>query len=556
MIALPQNVAPLPICRPSLMITGFLGAGKTTFLCALLVTLNRHHIAADVILNDYENAEVDAGTLRENAASVEALAASCACCDGLAPLADLAVTASRSVNDLLIIELNGTADPLPLLESFTLLESMLRFRPRWQVCILDARHFSHREHYDALEKLQLETASHFMLSHMENLSDLDHQLLLTRVRAVNSKASQTTVEAMAASLAQAIARDQCLLLVLPQKSSRQQLIGPDLDPVAILALARRGETSFLRENLPQLISTPRPSYVILNDFMNAEVDSALLREVFLDVHAISANCLCCDSTSSLIDELEKIPRPLNPIVFIEANGTTDPFPLIQLLTLDTALIERIGPAYQITVINESRWQKRLFGWDKKIEHTQAATASHLLTNRSEKASLKQQLRVNADLHALNPHAVRTTVADFISEILSISDDSTATLNPSAPIGHAHHQLALRIDLPPMCEDILGRWLRSFPPEVLRIKGLVRLIDDPTEDACFFQRSDDEWRNPSIIKTFIPNGAEPCAVFIGNGMDETKIRGSLGTLLYQSSPALTPAASGIPFIENFLANRCK
>lgn len=226
MIALPQNVAPLPICRPSLMITGFLGAGKTTFLRALLVALNRHHIAADVILNDYENAEVDAGTLRESAASVEALAASCACCDGLAPLVDLAVAAGRSVNDLLIIELNGTADPLPLQESFTLLESRLRFRPRWQVCVLDARHFSHRENYDPLEKLQLETASHFMLSHVENLSDLDHQLLLTRVRAVNPKASQTTVEAMAASLAQAIARDQRLLLGVPQKSSRQQLIGP------------------------------------------------------------------------------------------------------------------------------------------------------------------------------------------------------------------------------------------------------------------------------------------------------------------------------------------
>ena len=309
-----------------------------------------------------------------------------------------------------------------------------------------------------------------------------------------------------------------------------------------------GKTSFLREIVPQLIDTRRPPYVILNDFMNTEVDSALLREVSPDVHAISANCLCCDSTSSLIDELEKIPRALNPIVFIEANGTTDPFPLIELVTLDTALIERFGPVYQITIINESRWQKRLFSWDRKIERAQAATASHLLTNRSEKASLKQQLRVNKDLHALNPHAVRTTAADFISKILSISGDSTATLNSAAPIGHAHHHLALRLDLPPMSEDILVRWLRSFPPEVLRIKGLVRLIDDPVDDACFFQRTDDEWENPRIIKTFMPEGAEPYAVFIGNGMDETKIRGSLGTFLYQSSPAL-PLSLGRAFLSS-------
>ncbi len=108
----------------------------------------------------------------------------------------------------------------------------------------------------------------------------------------------------------------------------------------------------------------------------------------------------------------------------------------------------------------------------------------------------------------------------------------------------------------MREDILVRWLRSFPPEVLRIKGVTRLIDDPTAEACFFQRTDDELGNPSIIKTFMPESAEPCAVFIGNGMDQTKIRNSLGTFLYQSSTAVLSDSNGIPSFGNFLANRCK
>ena len=317
-----------------------------------------------------------------------------------------------------------------------------------------------------------------------------------------------------------------------------------------------GKTTFLREIIPQLVGSPRPPYVILNDFSNAEVDSALLRQVAPDVNPVSGGCICCDSSTSLIQALESIPTDLDPIVFIEANGTTDPFPLIELLTLDTALIERFGPIYQITVVNESRWQKRLFGWDKKIERAQATTASHLLTNRSEKASVKQQLRVKTDLHSLNPNAVRTTAADFIAELLTISSEPTAALNPAEPIGHAHHHLALRLDLPPMREDILVRWLRSFPPEVLRIKGVVRLIDDPIDDACFFQRTDDEWGNPSIIKTFMPEGAEPCAVFIGNGMDETKIRNSLSTFFYQTSTIVPPASNGIPSIEHFLVSRSK
>jgi G3E family GTPase len=317
-----------------------------------------------------------------------------------------------------------------------------------------------------------------------------------------------------------------------------------------------GKTTFLREIIPQLVGSSRPPYVILNDFSNAEVDSALLREVAPDVTPVSGGCICCDSSTSLIKALEKIPDGLDPIVFIEANGTTDPFPLIELVTLDTALADRFGPVYQITVVNESRWQKRLFSWDKRIERAQAATASHLLTNRSDKASLKQQLRVKTDLQSLNPNAVRTTTTDFIRELLAISKGSTAKLNSAEPIGHAHHHLALRLDLPPMREDILIRWLLSFPPEVLRIKGLVRLLDDPTDNACFFQRTDDEWGNPSLIKTFMPEGADPCAVFIGNGMDETKIRRSLASFHYQPESSAPPSSNGIPSIASFLANRCK
>ncbi len=330
---------------------------------------------------------------------------------------------------------------------------------------------------------------------------------------------------------------------------------PELIPIVIVSgYLGAGKTTFLREIIPQLVGSPRPPYVILNDFSNAEVDSALLRQVAPDVSPISGGCICCDSSTSLIKALEKIPQSLEPIVFIEANGTTDPFPLIELLTLDIALAGRFGPVYQITIVNESRWQKRFFSWDKKIERTQAATASHLFTNRSEKASIKQQARVNTDLHALNPNAVRTTPAEFITELLAISSESTAALNPVEPIGHAHHHLALRFDLPPMREDILVRWLLSFPPEVLRIKGLVRLLDDPTDDACFFQRTDDEWGNPSIIRTFMQEGDEPCAMFIGNGMDEAKIQASLISFIYQSLPTAT--SNGVSNIGDFLAKRCK
>ena len=45
--------------KPFLLITGFLGAGKTTLLKRLLHELNPRNIQADVILNDFSNADID-----------------------------------------------------------------------------------------------------------------------------------------------------------------------------------------------------------------------------------------------------------------------------------------------------------------------------------------------------------------------------------------------------------------------------------------------------------------------------------------------------------------
>ncbi|MBG7607343.1 MAG: GTP-binding protein [Verrucomicrobia bacterium] len=201
MNSLPQNIRTLQTRKPLVVITGFLGAGKTTFLRGLLEATAPYQIKADVILNDYENAYLDSETLRATAASVEPIAASCACCEGMDFLIDLSVSAASSRNELLFIELNGTADPIPLLESFTLLESKLLRAPRWHVCILDARHLGKNTSHRRLRELQLETASHFALSHSETLTSLERSTLYERIRAINPLASETTPELLAAALA-------------------------------------------------------------------------------------------------------------------------------------------------------------------------------------------------------------------------------------------------------------------------------------------------------------------------------------------------------------------
>ena len=187
--------------KPLLFLTGFLGAGKTTLLRGILEESYKLGRVADVILNDFENAEIDAATLPPGAASIAPIAASCACCDSLEALVELCLAAQKSAGDALFIELNGTADPLPLLETFTLLEKKIPFFPRWQVGVVDARHWGKRGDYGPLEARQLETATHWVLTHAEGLTGREIRSLSKQVEALNPHAMRVNAALLAADLA-------------------------------------------------------------------------------------------------------------------------------------------------------------------------------------------------------------------------------------------------------------------------------------------------------------------------------------------------------------------
>ncbi len=201
-------VPPLVSVRPMVLLSGFLGAGKTTFLRECLRILSEKRLRADVILNDRENPEIDCETLRGQGASIAALAGACVCCEGLDELAGLVMQCSETEHDALFVELNGTADPVPLLESFTLLESRFMMRPRWQVCVIDARHWGKREGYSGLEELQLETASQFMISHHDSVGESRLVEVRGAAKVVNPRASETNALALVELLAKAVARNR------------------------------------------------------------------------------------------------------------------------------------------------------------------------------------------------------------------------------------------------------------------------------------------------------------------------------------------------------------
>ncbi len=220
------TLPPLTEVRPMVMLTGFLGAGKTTLLRSTLQELKNYRIDADVILNDRENAELDCETLRDSTSSITALSGGCVCCESLDELASLILATTGSRHDMLFIELNGTGDPLPILESFTLLESRFLLRPRWQVAVIDARNFQKRGRHNGLESLQLETASHYHLTHLEELTAAGKLRLTRHLEAVNPHASATNPTDLAGQISRAVARTRRHTVIPPPASTRTNLPAP------------------------------------------------------------------------------------------------------------------------------------------------------------------------------------------------------------------------------------------------------------------------------------------------------------------------------------------
>lgn len=242
--------------RPMVLLSGFLGAGKTTFLRECLAILADKKLRADVILNDRENPEIDCETLRGQGASIAALAGACVCCEGLDELAGLVSQCSETDHDVLFVELNGTADPIPLLESFTLLESRFMMRPRWQVCVIDARHWSNRGGYSELEELQLETASHFMVSHHDSVGESRLMEVRGAVKAVNPRASETNAVALLELLTQAVARNRGVTVGINEQRRQDDKWSlarvKDVSPRHQLAHEFTGCQILLPEPLPSL----------------------------------------------------------------------------------------------------------------------------------------------------------------------------------------------------------------------------------------------------------------------------------------------------------------
>lgn len=154
-----------------------------------------------MILNDIANAQLDAASINTNhASSIVPLSASCACCESLEELMALCKTASSGKGDLLVLELNGTADPLAIIENFSLLKDSLPFSPMMQICMVDVRKWGNRDQLTPIEKRQMEASSLHFLSYTDLASEDDITRVENHIKDQFPQSQRITKERLAKAL--------------------------------------------------------------------------------------------------------------------------------------------------------------------------------------------------------------------------------------------------------------------------------------------------------------------------------------------------------------------
>ncbi|NLS13793.1 GTP-binding protein [Vibrio sp. SM6] len=130
---------------PTNIITGFLGAGKTTAILNLLQNKPAHENWA-VLVNEFGEVGIDGAMMLESGAMIKEVAGGCMCCTAGVPTS-VALTALLRLNpDRLLIEPTGLGHPHKIL---ALLQSA-QFNPYIEVkatlALLDPRHLSQEKY--------------------------------------------------------------------------------------------------------------------------------------------------------------------------------------------------------------------------------------------------------------------------------------------------------------------------------------------------------------------------------------------------------------------------
>jgi len=189
---------------PTTVVTGFLGAGKTTLVNHFLD--HTRPMRVGIVVNEFGEVGIDGQLIVAEEEAVVEINNGCVCCtvrkDLVKSVGELLARTARPL-ERLIIETSGLADPAPVLQTF-LADPDVREQVELEsvIAVVDARHFSDQLQND-IAREQVVFADRIVVNKTDLVASGDLTSLVTRIRSLNptatidfSQHSQIDVEAV------------------------------------------------------------------------------------------------------------------------------------------------------------------------------------------------------------------------------------------------------------------------------------------------------------------------------------------------------------------------
>jgi len=268
---------------------------------------------------------------------------------------------------------------------------------------------------------------------------------------------------------------------------------------------------------------------IVNELGRIDIDARLLRERSGDVVELAGGCVCHEvrTQEELWEGLGEIIRRSNPdLVVLETTGIAEPGAILEGLSLLPDDRRHVRSAGVITVVDVEVGLEQLERFSEARHQVQEA--DRILLSKLDRSSASLLTSLHEKLQTMNPDAERAAFP-----LGSEGDSALAawmleekTPRSRTPHGHAHaHGQLVAVSVAedvPLVQGPLESFLAQFGPELVRLKGFVRLADESR--PWFLERAGAQTRfaphqgSTSVSRTEL--------VFIGEGLDSAAIRRQL------------------------------
>jgi G3E family GTPase len=167
---------------PVYTISGFLGAGKTTFLNKLLSRLNGS-VNVAIIVNELGEIAIDGRIIDRSDYVLKEITDGCICCTLKAKLVDtLIAIVEDHAPDFILLETTGVARPNQIVSEFHLKRMSEKVFSKRIICFLDAVIYARVGHNMPIINFQIEDADVIILNKIDLIGQKDLTLMRDRLK--------------------------------------------------------------------------------------------------------------------------------------------------------------------------------------------------------------------------------------------------------------------------------------------------------------------------------------------------------------------------------------